>query len=155
MDKLTADTVADFFIRFSHVHGDYITNLKLQKLVYYAQAWHLALHNEPLIDNDFQAWIHGPVCPSLYGRFKKYRWNPITEQPEDISSISKKTEAFLIEIYEVYGQYTGYQLEQMTHSEDPWINARRGIQIDEASSEIISQESMLNFYSKLALEEDE
>lgn len=151
MKNITHNSIADFYIKFSHEHGDYITNLKLQKLVYYAQAWHLGLYSKELFEADFQAWVHGPVCPPLYFRLKQYGWNPITEQPEKID-IQEDVEKHLIEVYEVYGQYTGYQLEQMTHSESPWLDARGGIPIDEASSEIIPKKSMMEFYSKIARE---
>ena len=54
-------------------------NLKLQKLVYYAQAWHLALRDVPLFEEDFEAWVHGPVIPALYQEYKKFGWRPILE----------------------------------------------------------------------------
>lgn len=149
MDKVSPNQVANFFIKFSHEHGDFITNLKLQKLVYYAQAWHLALHGEPLFDADFQAWVHGPVCPALYGAYKSYGWNPISANPT-VCIISDEVIDHLTEVYEVYGQYSGFQLEQMTHSEAPWIDARGDIQIDEASTAIISKQSMRDFYSQIA-----
>jgi len=149
MNTLTHDTVADFFIKFAHEHGDCLTNLKLQKLVYYAQAWNLALYDKPLFESDFQAWVHGPVCPELYARFKGYRWKPITEQP-DLPEIPENVKKHLIDVFEAYERYSGYQLEQMTHAEAPWIDARDGIPLDEASNAVISKESMKDFYSKLA-----
>lgn len=149
MNTLTHDTVANFFINFTQNHGDCLTNLKLQKLVYYAQAWHLALYDEPLFESDFQAWVHGPVCPPLYARFREYRWNPISEHPDQVD-ISDTVEKHLIDVFEAYGQYSGYQLEQMTHAESPWVDARGGIPLDEASVAIIPKQAMRDFYSKLA-----
>ncbi|MCF6337725.1 MAG: DUF4065 domain-containing protein [Gammaproteobacteria bacterium] len=151
MNTLTHDTIADFFIDFAQDHGDYLTNLKLQKLVYYAQAWNLALYDKPLFDADFQAWVHGPVCPALYTRFKKYRWNPITIRPET-ATLPDDVKAHLVNVFEAYEQYSGYQLEQMTHAEAPWVDARKGIPLDEASTAVISKQSMKDFYSKLASE---
>lgn len=152
MSTLTSNSIADFFISFAQKHGDYLTNLKLQKLVYYAQAWNLALNDKPLFDNDFQAWIHGPVCPSLYSKFKQYRWNPITEAPSDVT-LPDVIEKHLIEVFDIYGQYSGYQLEQMTHAEAPWIDARGDALLDEASTAVIPKQAMKVFYSKLASEE--
>jgi uncharacterized phage-associated protein len=70
--------VADYFIiKVDREAGDDITHLKLQKLVYYAQAWYLAMQARPLFDNAIEAWAHGPVCREVYGRFRHYSWNPI------------------------------------------------------------------------------
>lgn len=149
MNTLPHDTIADFFIDFSQNHGDCLTNLKLQKLVYYAQAWYLGINGSSLIESDFQAWVHGPVCPSLYRRFKKYGWNPISEHPEEVS-IPDNIREHLTEVFDVYGQYSGYQLEQMTHAESPWMSARGDIPLDDASNAIISKQSMQDFYSELA-----
>ena len=67
--KITISDIADYFITKNHEYGDYITNLKLQKLVYYAQAWYLAFLDKPLFDEDFEAWVHGPVNRDLYDRY--------------------------------------------------------------------------------------
>jgi len=58
--------IADYFIGLSSVTGSLISNLKLQKPVYYADAWHLANCDKPLIQEDFQAWVHGPAIPALF-----------------------------------------------------------------------------------------
>lgn len=144
MAETTANAVADYIIRFYHKHGDLITNLKLQKLVYYAQAWHLGLYNKPLFDEEFQAWISGPVQPELYERFKKYQWNPISEDNETV--LPEHIEEHLQEIIQVYGKYEAYYLERMTHEEEPWIIARAGIPSDQSSNAVISQQDMQRFY---------
>ena len=54
-----------------------ISNLKLQKLIYYAQAFHLAIYELPFFDEDFEAWTHGPVCPEIYHKYKHYKSSPI------------------------------------------------------------------------------
>lgn len=149
MNHLTHNEVADYFIRFAHDHGDCLTNLKLQKLVYYAQAWYLALQGKALFDADFQAWVHGPVCPPLYSKFKHYRWNPIAADLGEIK-LPDDIEQHLIEVYDVYDGYSAYQLEQMTHAESPWLEARGDLPIDESSEAVISKSSMQSFYSQLA-----
>ncbi len=152
MAETTANKVADFIVRFCHEHGDLITNLHLQKLVYYAQAWYLAWHEKPLFDEDFQAWISGPVQPELYERFKHYRWEPISEHPE--VELPKEIEEHLLEVMEAYGQYNSLYLERLSQEEDPWRKARRGTPIDEHSTALISKKSMLKYYQYL-LEDDE
>src|SRR5689334_14747494 len=75
---LSCDTVADFFLlQVDDLAGDTISNLKLQKLCYYAQAWSLALDGKPLFGERIEAWAHGPAIPALYGRFKKYGFQAI------------------------------------------------------------------------------
>ena len=75
------DTVAKCFLVSAHEVGDYLTNLKLQKLVYYAQAWYLALTDEPLFDGEFEAWVHGPVNYHLYKKYQHHEWRPIDDNP--------------------------------------------------------------------------
>jgi uncharacterized phage-associated protein len=140
--------VANYFIFLHHESGDLITNLHLQKLMYYAQAWHLALKNKPLFVEDFEAWVHGPVLPSLYQRFKIYRWNPIgikVKEP-DLPTTTKK---HLKEIVKVFGKFSAFELERMTHNEAPWKKARKGLPLDVNSSKIISKSSMKSYYSSL------
>jgi uncharacterized phage-associated protein len=69
--------VANYFIWLANETGSFLSNLKLQKLVYYAQAWHLALEESPLFEEDFEAWIHGPVLPTLYQKYESFSWKPI------------------------------------------------------------------------------
>lgn len=149
MAVTSRNAVADYFIRFSHEVGDPITNLKLQKLVYYAQAWHLALHGERLIADDFQAWVHGPVCVPLYQRFRHYGWNPISESVEK-PVLSESVEAHLREVMEVYGGFSAWDLERLTHAETPWIQARGDLAPDEASTRVISGDEMRRFYAARA-----
>ncbi|GAB1543762.1 DUF4065 domain-containing protein [Scytonema sp. NUACC21] len=149
---LTCFDIAQFFIHLANSTGSYISNLKLQKLVYYAQAWHLALYNEPLFEEDFEAWVHGPVIPKLYGEYKKFSWRPIfqeVQQPE----LSESIRNFLNEVAEVYFVCDAYELELMTHQEDPWLIARKSLPPDASCNEVISKESMREYYKALA-EED-
>ncbi|WP_321473200.1 type II toxin-antitoxin system antitoxin SocA domain-containing protein [uncultured Paludibaculum sp.] len=142
---ITAQIVADYFIAFSHRHGDPVSNLKLQKLLYYAQAWHLAIHDEPLFREPIQAWVHGPVVPSVYHRYKDWAWKPIEDNP-DLPVLGQTTEDHLAEVMSVYGTMTAYALELLTHEEAPWRNARGGLAADEPSAAVISHEDMRTFY---------
>jgi uncharacterized phage-associated protein len=144
----TANRVADFFLWFAQEHGDCLTNLKLQKLAYYAQAWFLALHGEPLFTGKFQAWVHGPVYPPLYRRFKSFGYCPITECVEK-PSLESKVEKHLEKIFSVFGRYSAWDLERMTHREQPWIKARGALPIDEECTREISETEMRNFYASL------
>ena len=74
MAASTADRVAARLVNFSHEHGSPVSNLKLQKLLYYAQAWHLAFFGAPLFDEDFEAWVHGPVVPRVFRCYRSFQW---------------------------------------------------------------------------------
>lgn len=146
---ISAKDVAEYIIRFFQECEDPVTNLKLQKLLYYVQGWFLGLNNEVLFEDDFQAWVHGPVVPEIFHKYKSNRWNPIVDEvnPVDFDHDIKN---HIDDVLEVYGGDTGWSLELRTHKEAPWLNARGGIPSDEASTEIISKESMKNFFSQLA-----
>lgn len=100
--------------------SEYITNLKLQKLLYYAQGYYLARKNDPLFKEDFIAWEHGPIIRKVYDEYKKNGAKGI-EYNEDFNiSIDKETEIILNEVYEKFGQFSAWKLRDMTHQEMPW-----------------------------------
>ncbi|MEH1806384.1 Panacea domain-containing protein [Nostoc sp.] len=141
---LSCFNVADYFIWLANETGSFISNLKLQKLVYYAQAWHLALNDTPLFPEDFQAWIHGPVIPALYQKYRLFGWQPILEDvnPE----LPQEVQEFLDEVAQEYFACDGYELEQMTHAETPWNLGRGNLPLDEASNEVIQKQWMKEYY---------
>ena len=145
MSAVTANMVADYFLYTAHDCGDLLTNLKLQKLVYYAQAWHLALYDEPLFEEHFEAWIHGPVQPELYRRFREYGWDRIGENP-DKPKLSQLVKDLLDEILNIYDRFTARDLERMTHREEPWIEARDGAPIEDPSNNTISTDTMSKYF---------
>lgn len=152
MKTYTVDQVTDTLIAVAREKGIEITNLKLQKLLYYAQAWSLVFYKKPLFEEDFEAWVHGPVVPSVFHRFKEYRWNSINE---DVSPLpDDELRAHLLKVIGAYGKFDGPQLERLSHSEYPWKHARAGLSPDESSTEKISKESMFSFYSRIAHEEE-
>lgn len=152
---LTYKDISDYFLAVANSTGDFLSNLKLQKLVYYTQAWHLAMFGAPLFDEDFQAWVHGPVLVKLYNDYKHFGFRPIIR--DDLDEL-KLTELelnladkiiFINEIVREYYPLSAYQLERLTHSEEPWQKARKGLQPDESSNEIIRREWMVDYYSQL------
>ncbi len=148
-DIISPKDAADFLLCECRERGEVLTNLKLQKLLYYAQAWYLVLQNKPLFTEDFQAWVHGPALPSQYQRFKKFEWRPILEEKIISPQLSDDIRSQLTEIVDVFGVETASALELMTHNERPWIEARKGMAADQLSKEIISKESMRSFYQSL------
>ncbi|WPU91274.1 DUF4065 domain-containing protein [Mucilaginibacter sabulilitoris] len=148
-----ANNIADFFLSQVDTNlGDTISPIKLQKLVYYAQAWNYTIFDRPLFDERVEAWTHGPVVRSIYERFKEY---PIYS-PLDLSEIrideiyfDSDTLAILNDVNMIYGEHSGKYLEDLTHNENPWINARAGIPPYLACTNEITLKSMKSYYSKI------
>lgn len=110
--------------------GDLISNLKLQKLVYYSQGFHLAMHNRPLFTESIEAWDHGPVSPLLYSAYREYGGGAIPKPVDfDNSHLTQDEKELLEEVYEVYGQFSAWKLRNMTHDEAPWNNTNRSEEI--------------------------
>lgn len=140
-------TVAQYIIAFFQKAGDPVSNLKLQKLLYYVQGWHLGLNDgKPAFDGSFQAWVHGPVNPDVYHTYKGYRWNPIDAEMGMPDGIGEDLAKHIREVLDVYGVDSGWELERRTHLESPWIEARKGLPPDAESCEVITNESMTRFF---------
>lgn len=136
-----------------------MSNKKLQKMCYYAYCWCIVLLNdmEDSIDNiickdGFEAWIHGPVCRKLYFNYKNYGWDDIPLYQGRINLPNQVVEV-LQEVWETYGGFTATQLERLTHSEKPWIEARKDVDIDEASDRKINIKTIYDYYSKQLVNE--
>lgn len=147
--------ISDYFIAFSNTTGNLITNLKLQKLVYYAQAWHLAVYKAAIFEEDFEAWVHGPVIPELYRTYREFSWHPIEREDlaeEACEALEKKfpdsVGEIIADVLEEYFGMEAYALEKSTHNELPWIKTRSGLADDEPCDRIIDKRLMVDFYSQ-------
>lgn len=129
---------------------DFLSTMKLQKLVFYSQALSFARRNRPLFDEDFQAWGNGPVLPSLFalhrGKFAIGKGD--LSLPEDsVPEIMPKEDTELIdEIVEKLGELSGQQLSEKSHREDPWKIARGDLLPSQRSKAIIPKEAIQEFY---------
>lgn len=154
MAKFTYDEIADFFIALSNESENLITNLKLQKLMYYMQAWYYTVFGEKLFNKNFEAWVHGPVIPDLYHDYKRFKWKPIDKDidEEKIKKVRSKLSEEELDIFDqVISEYFGmpaYELERLTHAEDPWKKARAGKEPDELSNETIQYDWIEEYYSQ-------
>jgi uncharacterized phage-associated protein len=119
----SAHDVANYFLTLqtSEDSGDLISNLKLQKLLYYAQGYHLAMYDAPLFPQTIRAWKHGPVVPDIWVKYTHLNAGAIP-LPEDYdpSKLTGETKTFLDEVYDVVGQFSAWKLRNMTHEEPPW-----------------------------------
>lgn len=105
--------------------GELVSNLKLQKLLYYAQGYAVAMNgaDAPLFNDKIYAWKHGPVVKSVYNHYARYANGAL---PREVApKLDASTEGFLNEIYRVYGRFSAWALREMTHREDPWIKHYR------------------------------
>ena len=124
---LTALDIASYFVQLDDTRDieDGITNLKLQKLLYYAQGYHLAYFDKPLFADPIKAWQYGPVVPNVYQILKQFGRYPVDFSRDDFQKVNPSLLAndsrnLLDSVFEQLGQYSAWKLMEMTHEEDPW-----------------------------------
>lgn len=126
-----------------------MTAMKLQKLIYYSQAWSLVWDEAPLFDTRIEAWANGPVAPSLYA-WHRGRFNvgpgDCTGNPDALTPAQRES---IDAVLGAYGDKTSQWLSDLTHSEDPWVNARRGLGPGERGSSEITHAAMFEYYGSL------
>ncbi|OCC15951.1 putative prophage protein (ps3) [Dissulfuribacter thermophilus] len=122
--------------------------MKLQKLVYYCQAWSLVWDDKPLYSAQIQAWANGPVVPALYKLHRgKYT---ISEWPEgDPNNLTPQEKETIDAVLDFYGDKSSQWLIDLTHMEDPWRNARKGLGPGERGNRPIRLADMAEYYSSL------
>jgi len=125
-----------------------MTAMKLQKLVYYCQAWSLVWDEKPLFKDRIEAWANGPVVPELYethrGKFQVLTWP--SGDDKKLSTLQKET---INSVLGFYGDKPSQWLSDLTHREDPWVNARKGYSHGERGLEVITHASMAEYYGSL------
>lgn len=142
---MKAMDVANFYIQLANgLPGDSIDNLKLNKLLYFAQGRYLAVTGKPLFDDDIEAWEYGPVVGDIYRAFKVCGRNPIENGDVfDESTLSSEALDVLVDVYMNYGKYSGGALVQMTHEHGtPWSDV-----YVEGANNIISCDKMKKYFS--------
>ena len=125
-----------------------ITTMKLQKLVYYSQAWSLVWDEAPLFNEEIQAWANGPVVPDLY-RTHKGEFKIKSSQFEYTCELKADQKETLDAVFGFYGDMTSQRLVDLTHVERPWHEARKGLAGGERGSKVITHASMAEYYSSL------
>ena len=153
--------IVDYIInRFERGGKNELTMLKLQKLLYYAQAWYLVNKgkNKRLFIGKFEAWVHGPVNREIFNRFKETHSLYSLAQKNDIlhtfniNNIPEEDIDFINDFLDNFGEFSGADLERMSHSEKPWQEARGDLHILESCSTEIDEETMGKFYEKKLIE---
>jgi uncharacterized phage-associated protein len=138
-------------------HYGPMSHLKLQKLLYYCEAYHLACFEQSLIPEDFEAWVHGPVCRVVYNSLKDNSilysdvgFDPKNDEDPDKNiekSLTSSQNELLDSILKDLSTWSAFELETATHNEMPWIEARKGIAPSKICTNIISKKTMLVYYS--------
>lgn len=151
MTYTTAENVAKWFLVRNEVEetvgADGISNLKLQKLLYYAQGCTLALTDNRLFDDDIVAWEHGPVVAGIYRRYRSYGSGAIEPEQFDDSTIPKEISNILEDVYQNFGQFSAWKLRDMTHAETPWKTTPK--------NDVISTGKIKKYFKEHYIEEDE
>lgn len=128
--------------------GD-VSTMKLQKLVFYSQAYSLVFNNQPLFNNRIEAWANGPVAPDLFQAHKrKYVVNLDSMNfKRDVKELDEPERSCVDSVLRTLGEKTGAELSVLTHYERPWVDARKGLSAGERSHRAISSEAIREFYS--------
>lgn len=138
---MRANDVADVIIEQL---GSAPTSMQLQKLLYYSQAWHLAITGQPLFDEECQAWENGPVVYEVWRERKPFS-SRVPHGRTDVR-MTKTADGIVGLVCAAYGSLTGDQLSALTHEEAPWSEARAGVPARHGSNKAISRASMATFY---------
>ena len=126
-----------------------LTGFQLQKLLYYCQAWNLVAFGVPLFDDPIEAWEHGPVVASVSRFHQHLYWVNRRHVPDaDSGNVPLENQCVIDAVLDAYGDYSGDQLEDLTHSEAPWSDAYNGRTCFDSAS--ISLEAMRSYYVALS-----
>jgi uncharacterized phage-associated protein len=127
---------------------DYLTNLRLQKLLYYAQAWSLVMRKKPIFSQSIEAWVHGPVVREVYAQYADNGDRVISPDGIDATKIKLTPEerSFVGSVWESYKGYSASKLREMTHQEEPWINARNGYGPADSCEVVIAHKAMRDYF---------
>lgn len=129
--------------------GEKITHLKLQKLLYYYQGLSCAIYDKPIFNNTIEAWVHGPVVKEVYDKYKIYGYDPIPLPNKKVVLDNSDLEPLFKKILRYYGELSAKQLENLTHKEFPWKNARKGLSNEDRGNIKIKVEDMRSYFKIL------
>ena len=132
-----------------------VTPLALQKILYFIQGIYMVLFGKPLYKEDCMAWIHGPVYEEVYDLFRNFKYNPIEDErfaifKDRFEELDEHEKMVIDLVINTFGKYSGKVLEDITHEENPWKNARMGYEASEPSREIISKDEIKNYFESVA-----
>lgn len=127
-----------------------LTHLALQKLLYFSQGWNYVFNNQPLFQNDCEAWVHGAVYRVIYDEFKKFKHMPLPKMDKAVSLPAEEIAVLDFVKQHYFNVYTAKTLEKICHLEEPFILTRKGFICNENSAEIISKTAIKEYYLRIA-----
>ena len=160
MAAVTALDAAEYLIWLAKEQGTSITNLKLQKLLYYAQGWYLGQFDEKLFADQFEAWIRGPAIRRVYGHYhyvedEERDGAEALPPPASRPAVPDEVADHLENIWDAFAEYSPFEMEEMTHQEPPWLNARGDLDPSAKSDRVISVKDMHRYFSGLVREAED
>jgi uncharacterized phage-associated protein len=147
----TASDIAQYYLSLAadESEPELMTNLRIQKLLYYAQGFSLAFRNRQLFAEVIQAWRLGPVVPEVYQEFAHLKDGPITPAEMRAHRLSDEDQEFISSVWQEYRKHSAIALARMTHNEPPWREARRGLPDDASSSRPMTDESLKRYFDAM------
>ena len=143
-----SDSKIDTAIRYLLNQCEDITQLALQKALYYIQGFYYAFYRTFLFYEDCEAWVHGPVYRNVYSQYRDYRFDPISEKPPfDVSALTVTEKAVFDSVADNLCCYSGKVLERFTHNELPWLDARGDLPVSAHSERIIPKDSIGQYFT--------
>ena len=142
MEKIL-DVAQYIFDKYKECSGETIDEMKMHKLLYFAQREHYAILSSPLFDEDFEGWQYGPVSPNVRSFFTKDGINYATDD------ISPESAYIINNVIEEYGKIESWKLSELTHKELSWINARKGLAPKAISHKILNKQDILKDAEKI------
>lgn len=140
---LPANDVASVILARS---GSWMDAMQLQKLLYYVQAWHLAITDEPLFSDQIKAWKDGPVVPTVWHARKDRGTRRAAAQDVDGIALDEMTSNLIDLVISRYGSMSGEELSALTHVEGPWLEARGDLPEEAEGRTSISPDAMAKYY---------
>ena len=129
--------------------GEGMTNLKLQKLLYYEQGYHLAAFDSPLFEEPVEAWMYGPVVPAAYDYYHQYGAQALPVE-DDVISLTDDEEELFSQVFEAFREFSAIGLMNKTHQEYPWASKK-----DHGRGVVISQSAMKAFFKTQLIDDQE
>jgi uncharacterized phage-associated protein len=140
--------VANWFIsQFDKEAGDVITHLKIQKLLYFSEAWCQVLLERELFSENMEAWAHGPVVRDVFNQFSGSSWGPLSATSEVIE-FDEDVRGVLSQVLDAYGNVAAKTLEHLTHQDKPWKDARGTLSPEARCSNVIDKASIKDYFNE-------
>ena len=147
-------------VNYTIVSMEEVTPLALEKILFFSNGVNYALNGNRLIDENSEAWQHGPVYPSVYRKYKRYGYKPIDDAIKSVNGcmltkVSLKEKQSIDLVISTFGLYSPKMLEKISHEQTPWKEKRIGYKDNQASREEISELAIKDYYVKNKLNSEE